>query len=53
MPSRVFSGGAWVSVDVANNAAEVAGGSAASTVLGILKMAPDAVQTELVYDQRI
>jgi len=53
MPSRVFSGGAWVSVDVANNAAEVAGGSAASTVLGILKMAPDSVQTELVYDQRI
>lgn len=53
MPSRVYSGGAWVSVDVANNAAEVAGGAAASTTLGILKMAPDSVQTEIVYDQRV
>lgn len=53
MQSRVFSGGAWVTLDVANNAAEVANGAAASTVIGILKLVPDSVQTELVYDQRI
>lgn len=31
----------------------VGGGNSTSTIIGVLKMAPDAVQTELVYDQRI
>lgn len=53
MPSSVFSGGAFVTMDVAGVAAEVANGAAASTTLGILKMAPDSAQTELVYDQRV
>jgi len=29
------------------------GGAGTSTLIGVLKMSPDAVQTELVYDQRI
>lgn len=53
MPSLVFSGGANVTVDVANNAAEVANGATASTTLGILKMTPDSAQTEIVYDARV
>lgn len=53
MPSFVFYGGALVTTDVAGEAAEVANGAAASTVLGVLKMVPDSVQTELVYDQRV
>jgi hypothetical protein len=53
MPNRVYSGGAWASIDIAGISAEVAGGASASTTIGILKMPPDAVQTELVYDQRI
>ena len=53
MPNVVFSGGALVTIDVATVSAEVAGGAAASTTLGILKLAPDAVMTEIVYDQRV
>jgi hypothetical protein len=45
--------GAPVSLDLATIAAEVANGQAASTQLGILKMAPDSEMFELVYDQRI
>ena len=52
MPNVVFST-TLVSVDVANNAAEVANGAAASTTLGILKMTPDSAQTEIVYDARV
>ena len=39
--------------DIATVAAEYAVRGAASTVIGIIKMVPDSVQTELVYDQRI
>lgn len=53
MPSVAYFGGALVTTDVAVEAAEVANGASASTVLGILKMVPDSVQTELVYDQRV
>jgi hypothetical protein len=55
MPARVYSGGVYVTIDVANHSAEVANGATAgaSTVIGILKMPPDSVQTEIVYDQRI
>lgn len=53
MPSVVLFGGALVTTDVAVEAAEVANGATASTVLGILKMVPDSVQTEIVYDQRV
>lgn len=45
--------GAAISLDIATIAAEVANGQAASTLLGILKMAPDSEMFELVYDQRI
>lgn len=41
------------SCDNAANAAEVEHGLAASTLLGILKMPADAVQPELVFDQRV
>lgn len=41
------------SLDTATIAAEREHGLAASTVLGILKMPADAVQPELVFDQRI
>lgn len=53
MPSRVIgTGGAIKTCDNAGNAAEVYVGNTA-TVIGIVKMPPDAVQNELVYDQRI
>lgn len=39
--------------DDAANAAEQAGRGEASTILGIIKMVPDAVQTELVIDARV
>ncbi len=41
------------SIDVAGIAAEQAVKGVASTTIGILKLVPDAVQTELVFDQRI
>ncbi len=46
---------ALVDCDVAAVTAEsfVINSAGSATVLGILKMAPDAVQTELVYDQRV
>lgn len=47
--------GALVDCDVAAVTAEsfVVNSGGNATVLGVLKMAPDAVQTELVYDQRV
>lgn len=53
MASDALVGGALVDLDDANCAAEVASGRAASTVIGIVKMAPDSQMNELVYDQRI
>jgi hypothetical protein len=47
------AGAAVVSTDDAANAAEVEHGLAASTTIGILKMPADAVQPELVFDQRL
>jgi hypothetical protein len=47
------AGVAVVSIDVAAVAAEVEHGHAASTTLAILKMPADAVQPEIVYDQRV
>ena len=41
------------SLDIAGIALEVENGHAASTLIGILKMVPDSVQTEIVFDQRI
>lgn len=55
MPNRVYFGGAWVTLDTAACASQVANGAVAgtSTVIGVLKMPPDSVQTEVVFDQRI
>ena len=56
MPAeQVVAGPAISSTDSQAAAAQsfVAGADNMSTVIGILKMPPDAVQTELVYDQRI
>jgi len=53
MPGSQDNAGAFLSIDVAGTALEVANGAAASTVIGILKMVPDSVQTEIVFDQRI
>ena len=46
---------AMVDCDTVAQAAEsyVINSAGSATVIGVLKMAPDAVQTELVYDQRI
>lgn len=54
MPSVVFNGVALVPVDAggAFNTLEGVNGAAVTTV-GILKMVPDSVQTEIVFDQRI
>lgn len=49
----VDSGNALQSFDVAECTNEVANGAAASTTIAIVKMPPDSVQNELVYDQRI
>ena len=50
-----IGGGALVDCDRASITAEsyVAGADGSATVIGVLKMAPDAVMTELVYDQRV
>ena len=49
------AGNALVDCDTSDITAEsyVTGSDGSATVIGILKMAPDAVMTELVYDQRI
>lgn len=54
MPSVVFNGIALVPVDAggAFNTLEGVNG-AAVTAMGVLKMVPDSVQTEIVFDQRI
>lgn len=54
MPSVVYNGVALVPVDAggAFNTLEGVNGAAVTTV-GILKMVPDSVQTEIVFDQRI
>jgi hypothetical protein len=49
MPTRSGS----TSLDTSTYAAEQAVKGVASTVLGIMKMIPDAVQTEVVFDSRI
>lgn len=41
------------SLDDSDNAAEQAGRGEASTILGIVRMVPDATQTEVVFDGRI
>lgn len=54
MPSVSYSGVALVAVDgggAFNTLEGVNGGTA--TVMGILKMAPDSVQNEIVFDQRV
>jgi hypothetical protein len=55
MPSVVFNGAALVSVDGVSPACNTLEGvnGAAVTTVGILKMAPDSVQNEIVFDQRI
>jgi hypothetical protein len=54
MPTVVFTGAALDPVDAGaafNTLEGVNGGTA--TIIGILKMAPDSVMTEIVFDQRI
>lgn len=54
MPSVVFNGAALVAVDGggAFNTLEGVNGGTATTV-GVLKLVPDSVQNEIVFDQRI
>jgi len=54
MPSVVFAGGVLDPVDAgaAFNTLEGVNGGTATTI-GILKLAPDSVQNEIVFDQRI
>ena len=59
MPSVVFNGAALVAVDntagggAYNTLESVNAGAVVATTIGILKMAPDSVQNEIVFDQRI
>ena len=53
MPATVLVAGAEVTLNQATRSLELLNGVAASTVLGIVKMPPDAVQDEVVYDQRM
>jgi len=55
MPRFVDNAGTPVSIDTSGIALEVMNGKTAGTsqTLGILKMVPDSVQTELVYDARV
>jgi len=53
MPRQVDNAGVPLSLDVAGFSLEVTNGRAASQTLGILKMVPDSVMTEVVYDARV
>jgi len=53
MPSETLSGGAIVTIDAAARSLELANGNAASTIMGVVKMPADAVQDEILYDQRV
>lgn len=59
MPSVVFNGAALVAVDntagggAYNTLESVNAGAVVATTVGILKMPPDSVMTEIVFDQRI
>lgn len=53
-PRTAIVAAAAVTMDDADNASEVANAAAtSSTLIGVLKMAPDATMNELVFDQRI
>lgn len=56
MPEVVFNGAALVAVDsgvpATSNSLEAFNGGTATTI-GILKLVPDSVQNEIVFDQRI
>jgi len=54
MPGDQVIGGAVTSMDTTDAAAEAAvRGADTSTLLGVVKMPPDATQNEVVWDQRI
>jgi len=53
MPRATAQTGALISLDLAALTSQVANGATASDTVGVLKMAPDAVMNELVYDQRV
>ena len=59
MPSVVFNGAALVAVDntggggAYNTLESVNASAVVATTIGILKMAPDSVMNEIVFDQRI
>ena len=53
MPRSTAQTGAAIDLDVAAHALQVANGAAASDLIGVLKMPPDAEMNELVYDQRV
>ena len=56
MPSEQVIGGAVTSIDTTTAGAEssvLVGGAGSGTVLGIVKMPPDATMNEVVWDQRI
>ena len=53
MPRGYDNAGAFVSLDIATIAIEPENGTVVSHLLGVLKMVPDSVMTELVYDARV
>lgn len=53
MPRHVDNAGTPLLLDVTGFSLEVTNGRTASQTLGILKMVPDSVQTEVVYDARV
>lgn len=53
MPRTTLDAGTAVILDTAARVLELANGNAAAITLGIVKLPPDAVQDEVVFDQRV
>lgn len=53
LPATIFDGATARSTDVASWTLEVTNGNAASTNLGVVKLPPDSVQDEVVFDMRV
>ena len=53
IPRTVLVAGTDIVLDQNTRVLELVNGNAASTLIGLVKMPPDAVQDEVVYDQRM
>ena len=53
MPRNTIDAGTKIVLDVASRVLELANGNAAAVTLGIIKLPPDSVQDEVVFDLRL